>query len=100
MKELTHTVHGFMMVVLSAGVIALVYLAWVVLWAWRDSKDAPKSDMFTCDKHGLVPVKYVMSLPIDDGGPPHLQCPFCFEDAIKRADELMKVDEARRMKVK
>ena len=71
------------------------YLAWVTFRAWWEAKEAPRVDMFTCDKHGAIPSKDVIQVPMDDGGKPYLQCPFCFEDAMKLADKRLRASEAK-----
>jgi len=82
------------LVVVLLGLAA--YVVCVVIRSWWETRETPKTDMFTCDKHGVFPVKYLIEMPIDDGGKPIMQCPFCYEEAFKKADERLKAEEAKR----
>jgi hypothetical protein len=84
----------------GAAVVVLAgltfYVLFVAIRSWWETRETPKTDMFTCDKHGVFPVKYLIEMPIDDGGKPIMQCPFCYEEAFKKADERLKAEEDKR----
>jgi hypothetical protein len=87
-------------VFLGAAAVVLAgltfYAVCVVLRSWWETRETPKTAMFTCDKHGVFPVKYLMEMPLDDGGKPITVCPFCYEEQFKKADERLKAEEAKR----
>lgn len=70
----------------SAVALAVLVLYGIYLYldASTDVKNAPRDDMYVCDRHGPFPRKYVMKL---DAGlqDPVDYCPFCFEDKMKEA---------------
>jgi hypothetical protein len=70
-------------------ILAVVYIAAVAYEAKHSTDNAPRQDMFTCEKHGLFPKKYAMQLTgITEE--PILQCPFCFETRMKEARKNVK----------
>lgn len=68
------------------AIIGAAYLGLVAYGAKHDTEDAPRQDMFVCDKHGLFPKKYAMQLT-GVTEEPILQCPMCMEDKFKQAKE-------------
>jgi len=66
--------------------VAALYVA-AVLWDVKhDVHNAPRTDMFLCNKHGAVPIKYAVHL--DMAGiteKPIPYCPFCFNEKMKKA---------------
>jgi hypothetical protein len=61
-----------------------VYLGLIMYDAKHDVENAPRTDMYLCDRHGAFPKKHLMHLSgITDT--PIEQCPFCFEDRMKAA---------------
>jgi len=72
-----------------------VYVLVVAFRAWIEVRSTPKVDYFTCDKHGSFPLKWAIDMPMDDGGPPHKVCCFCFQDAYKRADSIVREQEQK-----
>lgn len=79
-------------------VIAFIGLeAWM---AWREVQETTKEEFFTCDKHGVFPMKATIEAPMPWGGDPQRVCPFCFDAAFKKADQLLLDEEARRGGIK
>jgi hypothetical protein len=67
-------------------VIALIYLGCVAYDARHTTNQAPRDDMYTCDRHGVFSKKYALKLTgITEE--PILQCPFCMEDRFKEAKQ-------------
>jgi hypothetical protein len=80
----------------SLGILA--YFVLVGACAYFDTRNTPKTDFFTCDRHGVFPVKLLIMIDLGDGRPPIKQCPFCYEAAFKTADARLKAEEAKRGK--
>jgi hypothetical protein len=78
----------------SVGIVA--YFVVVGFCAWIETRNTPKTDFFTCDRHGAFPVKLLMMIDLGDGRPPIKQCPFCYSDSFKTADARLKAEEAKR----
>lgn len=69
---------------LGVAVVLLVgYALYVVVSAHREVKDAPRTPMFSCDKHGLVPMQYTLKLNVFGNDVEY--CPLCYEDRIKES---------------
>jgi hypothetical protein len=69
------------------GMVGL-YLLWVWLEARSEVRNAPRKDMFTCDKHGIFPAKYALKtelLPLGEATENYKVCPMCLEDAERTA---------------
>ena len=96
-RELMECLRGVLISATAVAFAGMLYVGWMALRAWWEAKQAPKVDMFTCDKHGPIFAKDVMQIPMDDGGPPYKQCPFCFEDTYKIADARLRAEEAKRV---
>jgi len=74
----------------------VVYIAFAGLLAWIETRNTPKTDFFTCDRHGTFPVKSLILIDLGDGRHPVQQCPFCYDAAFKLADQRLKDEEAKR----
>ena len=72
-------------VILLAVVVYVVAVRWDVL---NDVKNAPRTEMFICAKHGAFPAKYAISAPVPTTEKPVQLCPMCMEDSEKKAREL------------
>jgi hypothetical protein len=82
--------------IISASCL-VVFLFWA-LEAWYGVRYAPREDMYSCDKHGLVPKSMciVFEEKTDENAEQQYQCPFCFEAAFKLADKKFKETERTR----
>lgn len=88
--------HWIWLILIFSGALALMIFVPPLLGGYLEAHNAPRVDMFECEKHGLFPVKYVMRIDMQDGGKPVEQCPFCYEDAFKKADSELRKREASR----
>lgn len=63
-------------------ILAVLYIMLMVYDAKHGVGKSPRTDMFTCDKHGAIPSKYVHQLSgVTEKPVPY--CPFCMEDKFK-----------------
>lgn len=79
-------------VTLSCATLAL---SLILIMARKEVKNAPRRDMFLCEKHGPMPVGATITLmdgELDQVAPdgrtvraPLRSCPICFGTAIKKA---------------
>jgi hypothetical protein len=60
------------------------YIAGVVVSAKTETKEAPRTQMFTCDRHGAVPASCLIHLDVGLENSVDY-CPFCFNDKMKAA---------------
>ena len=51
--------------------------------AWLETKHSPKTPMFECPQHGLIPESVLLKLEGATDKPVSV-CPFCFKDRMKR----------------
>lgn len=86
---------GLVVLIAALGLLVIA----PIVEGYLDTRNAPRADMFECEKHGLFDAKYIMLIDLQDGGKPVQQCPFCYEDAFKKADEELKKREAMRVGV-
>jgi hypothetical protein len=95
-STMTGSHHYWLLLGVSAVVVpACLYLAVVCIAAYYATKQTERTEFFTCDKHGAFPVKLLMSIDLGDGRPVVQQCPFCYEEAFKKADARIRADEAK-----
>jgi hypothetical protein len=73
--------------------LVVFYIIYVCASARQDVKKTNRTEFFTCDKHGAFPTKYLMEIDLADGNPAVKQCPFCYEEAFKKADSRLKEQE-------
>jgi hypothetical protein len=81
---------------LCAAVVVISYGVFMAIYSWFETRNIPKTEFFTCDRHGAFPVKLLMMIDLGDGRPPIKQCPFCYSDSFKTADARLKAEEAKR----
>jgi hypothetical protein len=78
---------------MGAGVLVLLLAALWIFEAIQEARteiaDSPRTEMITCDKHGLIPKRYTMHLEGVTEQPIEV-CPLCFEDRIKEARAKLK----------
>jgi hypothetical protein len=78
-----HWIAGSVIVVIVSSLISFIG---VLVDAWHEANNAPKTPMFSCDKHGLIPSKYMLHIPFDGiTDKPINVCPMCYEDRCKTA---------------
>lgn len=73
-----------MVFLVSVLLLIVIYLLCMVAAAFHEVKGQPRIPMFSCDKHGAVPVKYTLKLNVFSDQPIEV-CPLCFEDKMKAA---------------
>lgn len=73
---------------LAILLIAAIYFA-IVRWdVLNDVKNAPRTEMFLCNKHGAFPAKYAIEAPVPSTEKPVKICPMCMEDSENKARAL------------
>jgi hypothetical protein len=89
--------HTVFIVVVSCIFVAILFglLFYICVWlsAKQDVDDTPKVPMLLCDKHGLYPESAAFDLTSVALGMQDLtrkQCPFCFDERMKVAEEELK----------
>lgn len=76
------------------GALILCGLGYFSLLLWdvkTEVAGAPRAAMFVCEKHGVFPEKYALEIPTPTTEQPVKVCPFCFEEAEKKARERLGV---------
>lgn len=81
---------------LCAAVVVISYGVFMAIYSWFETRNTPKTEFFTCDRHGTFPVKSLILIDLGDGRHPVQQCPFCYDAAFKLADQRLKDEEAKR----
>lgn len=72
--------------VVGVATALTVYFIYGALSAWWETRNTPRTEFFTCDKHGAFPMKWTIEAPMPQGDV-HRVCPFCFDAAFKKAEE-------------
>ena len=77
----------------------LFYALIVFVGAWIETKTAPRIDMLDCPAHGLVPKSLCITFKETEtlGALQEVFCPFCYEDAYKKAEQKLKTKERIRV---
>ena len=80
-------IHNLIQFSIAAIIVAAVfgYIGYLATKAWQDTRESPKTEFFTCDKHGAFPMTWTMEVPLPEGDY-HRVCPFCFDEAYKKAE--------------
>lgn len=65
----------------GAGSVVVLYILWVVIQAWVDTKGAPRKEMFFCNIHGPMLKEHAISFLGTDN-----YCSICFHEKMRAAE--------------
>ena len=89
---LAHLHSALTLTALAIFLVAAVYGVILALTAWWAARESPRTEFFTCDKHGAFPMKWTIEAPMPEGDV-HRCCPFCFNEAYKKAETFVRSKE-------
>lgn len=72
----------FLIGLVLVGAAVISYLLWIVLYSWFLIRNAPREDMFICQKgHGPLPKSALINFMGED------YCSICFHNRMKDAEK-------------
>ena len=71
----------------SMVVLLVVYVSYLILDAWLETKAAPRAEMFFCQRHGFMRKEHTIKL-VDWADEP--VCPRCFSERMTAAERVMR----------